>query len=118
MHELSIVMSILEIAEIHAAGAGAESVEAIELEIGCLSGIEMDAFEFAWKQAVKNTLLAGAVRTIHRIPGEAICPECSGRFPVQSVLDDCPQCGNPLIAIQHGKELRIKSLLVPEKMNT
>lgn len=117
MHELSIVMSILEIAETHAAGAGAGTVEEIELEIGCLSGIEMEAFEFAWKQAVRNTILEGAVRTIHRTPGEAVCTECGNSFHIQKLFDDCPECGNRLISILHGKELRIRSLLVNERIN-
>ena len=54
MHELSIVMSIIKLA---AEQADADMIEEIELDIGCLSGIDMDSFDFAWKQAIKQTVL-------------------------------------------------------------
>lgn len=47
MHELSIVMSILDIAQKQANMAQAKVVEEIELEIGELSGIEKMSFDFA-----------------------------------------------------------------------
>ena len=47
MHELSIVMGIVDLATKQALANGAILIEEIELEIGCLSGIEMDSFEFA-----------------------------------------------------------------------
>lgn len=53
MHELSIVMGIIDIAEKEAKMAGVSIVEEIELEIGLLSGVEMEALEFAWNHAIK-----------------------------------------------------------------
>ena len=40
MHELSVAMGIVKIAETETEKAGAREVEAIELEIGTLAGIE------------------------------------------------------------------------------
>lgn len=60
MHELSIVMSIIQIAEKESAKNNAAGVDEIELEIGDLSGIEMTAFDFAWAQAIRSTLLEKA----------------------------------------------------------
>jgi hydrogenase nickel incorporation protein HypA/HybF len=55
MHELSIVMSIVDIVNEQAATAHATVIEEIEMDIGCLSTVEMNAFEFAWQQAVRDT---------------------------------------------------------------
>ena len=47
MHELSIAMNILEIAEENAKKLNAKIVHEIEIDIGELSGIDFDALEFA-----------------------------------------------------------------------
>lgn len=112
MHELSIVMSILEIAGEQAGKAGAAQIEEIELDIGTLTSIEEEAFDFAWKQAVKGTALEKTVRTINRIVGEGRCPACQAVFPVNQLYDPCPECGEPFVELTHGKELRVKSLVI------
>ncbi len=112
MHELSIVTGIIDIAASQAASAGAECIEEIELEIGCLTTVEMDAFEFAWSQGVKGTILDGTVKTVHRIPGKATCMDCPTSFALQHIFDPCPVCGSHWINIEDGKQLRVKSLIV------
>jgi hydrogenase nickel incorporation protein HypA/HybF len=115
MHELSIVMSIVNIAQQQAADANATTIEEIEIDIGCLSTIEMHAFEFAWRQGVKQTILEQAVKKINRIKGKAICSDCEAVFVLANVYDACPVCKGHLINIIEGKELRVKSLLVAEE---
>jgi hydrogenase nickel incorporation protein HypA/HybF len=112
MHELSIVMSILDIATREMQKADAEVVEEIELDIGRLSGVEPDAFDFAWQQAIKGTPLAQAERRINYIPGQARCMECNAEFPIEQYFDPCPVCGEHLLDIKSGKELRVKTILV------
>ena len=112
MHELSIVMSVIEIASDQASQAGAQTVEEIELEIGTLSTVEMAAFDFAWQQGKKNTILENAILRIDRIPGKAFCMDCEAEFPVSEVFESCPVCHNNFIQIIQGKELRVKSLIV------
>lgn len=112
MHELSIVMSIVGIAEQQARAAGAGCIEEIELEIGELSGVEMQALDFAWKEGVRQTLLEHATRTIIRIKGQANCLDCGTDFPIQHYYDACPVCGGHFIRIKSGQELRVKALVV------
>ena len=112
MHELSIVMGIIGIAETETAKAGGHAVEEIELDIGTLSTVDMDAFDFAWTQGVKDTLLEHSRKNVNRIEGQARCMDCDVRFSVQEVYDPCPACGGHLLEILQGKELRVKSLVV------
>lgn len=114
MHELSIVMGIVDLATKQALANGADSIEEIELEIGCLSGIEMDSFEFAWKQGIKNSMLEHAVRHIHRPKGQALCLDCDISFPIQALFDNCPKCNGHLLSIIRGKELKLTALVLPE----
>jgi len=112
MHELSIVMSIIDIAKQQMEGADATIIEEIELEIGDLSGIEPQSFEFAWKEAVKNTPLQFAERKINYVEGLATCLDCMIDFSVKQLYDACPVCGGHFLNIKKGKELKVKSLVV------
>jgi hydrogenase nickel incorporation protein HypA/HybF len=112
MHELSLVMSIIGIAEDEAQKNNASSIEEIELDIGELSGVEITAFDFAWNQAVKSTILEKAKRTINHIPGEGKCQDCGEVFPIHQYFDPCPVCHEHLIHIKTGKEFRVRSLVV------
>ncbi len=114
MHELSIVMSIIEIAQQQAFQANAIGIKEIELDIGTMSGLEMDSFEFAWNQAVKGTILASAIKKINRITAKAQCLDCNNEFIIHQYFDPCPKCGSHLIHILQGKELKVKSLLVSD----
>ncbi|MCA6450564.1 MAG: hydrogenase maturation nickel metallochaperone HypA [Chitinophagaceae bacterium] len=114
MHELSIVMSIVELASAQASRHDASVIEEIELDIGCLSGIEMESFDFAWKQAVKRTILENARRTVNRIEGRALCLDCNTDFTMEHLYDGCPNCGSHLSQIRSGKELKLRSLVLPD----
>ncbi len=110
MHELSIVLSIVDAAEEQARKHGAAAVERIDLEIGALAGIEPDALAFAWEAGLPGTILANAERHIHYIPGRARCMDCGCQFDVQQLYEACPQCGNYFTDLLQGRELKIKSL--------
>lgn len=112
MHELSIVHSIIDIAEKEVKKAGAKTVDAIELEIGTLAGIEMEALDFAWQAGVPHTVLANAERTIHRIPARARCSNCGNEFELPEWFAACPACGETFCDLVQGREMRVKSLTV------
>ncbi|MFN8244658.1 MAG: hydrogenase maturation nickel metallochaperone HypA [Ferruginibacter sp.] len=112
MHELSVVMSIVDIAQEETRKAGAAAVEEIEMDIGLLSTIEMNAFEFAWQQGIRETVLEHAHKKINRIRGKGRCMDCNNDFALEHLYDPCPVCGNYLIDIVEGKELRVRSLVV------
>jgi hydrogenase nickel incorporation protein HypA/HybF len=111
MHELSIAMSIVEIAEENAAMAGVKSVSEIQIEVGNLSGVVDEALEFALEEAVKNTILKNAKRIVIKTPGKAKCLECNHEFDVDDVFTPCPKCSSFNNEIISGQELRVKSML-------
>jgi hydrogenase nickel incorporation protein HypA/HybF len=112
MHELSIVMSIIDIATKQLQGIDATEIEEIELEIGTLSGIEENSFDFAWNQAVRNTPLQNSIRVVNKIEAVATCIDCMIDFSVENLYDACPVCGGHFLNINKGKELKVKSIVV------
>ncbi len=112
MHELSIVMSIVDTVEKEREKQQADTVESIELDIGMISGVEMEAFYFAWEAGVRKTKLEKTRLKINRPPAKAKCTECGQTFVATSSFDACPECENPFCDILSGKELRIKRMTV------
>lgn len=114
MHELSIAMGIVDTATSELDKHEGMEIEAIELEIGLLAGLEIDAFEFAWPLAIKDSALENAQRITHLIKGKAICQECDTEFEKTQLFDACPKCGGFFHTITAGKELKIKSITLSE----
>lgn len=110
MHELSIALGIVKIAEAEIAKSGSKQIEAIELEIGTLAGIEFESLDFVWPMAVKDTVLENAVKKIQIIQAQAKCIDCDTIYPIDNIYDACPKCGSFFKALLQGKELRVKSL--------
>ncbi len=112
MHELSIALSIVDLAEDQAQKHQATEIEELELEIGCLSGVEIQTLTFALESSVRGTMLEKARIIRHDIEGEGRCGDCDTIFRMDALFDSCPQCGSYCINIVKGKELRVKSILV------
>ncbi len=112
MHELSIALGIVKIAETETRKAGASAVEKIELLIGSLSGVEQDALHFVWPMAVKGSVLENAALDIETVPAKARCLECECEFDLEHIYDACPHCNSYFKNILQGKELQVKALEV------
>ncbi len=112
MHELSIALGIVKIAEDACRKKQARKVDVIELQIGELAGVEPSSLDFAWPSAVKDTKLEEAEKVIEWVEGKAECLECGRSYPVHSLFDNCPSCEGYFKDIKAGKELRVKSLIV------
>ncbi|MCD4772764.1 MAG: hydrogenase maturation nickel metallochaperone HypA [Bacteroidales bacterium] len=112
MHELSIAISIVELSEKEAKKANVSSVQEINLEVGTLSGIVVEALEFAMDEAVNDSVLQNAIIKIKKVPAIAKCLKCSKEFPVEDYYTPCPECNNFETELINGKELKIKSLVI------
>lgn len=112
MHEFSIALSIIEIAENEARKAKSEKVSELVLDIGTMAGIEFHALDFAMESATKNTILNEAKIIINKIVAIGRCQNCNHEFEIESAFDQCPKCNTYFIDVLSGKELKVKSLVV------
>jgi hydrogenase nickel incorporation protein HypA/HybF len=111
MHELSIAMSIVEVACEEAESRGALGVEVVHLRLGPLSGVVKEALLFSYEAACHQTLLEGSTLLIEEIPILANCPSCQRPRAVQSVQSlCCVECGTPTPEILEGRELMVTAL--------
>lgn len=103
-------MSIVDIANEEAIKANVESFSQIELKIGTQSGIEMDAFNFAWPIGIKDSVLEKANLVVHTVTAISKCSECGYQFEIENLYDSCPKCNSIFTDIIQGKELKISAL--------
>ena len=112
MHEMSIALSIIDLAAEQAKKASASKIIEIELDIGTMSGIEIEALNFAMEIAVKDSVLESAEIKINRIEAVSECMECGYIFTPEGFISHCPECMKKNTRIFKGKEMQVKSLLV------
>ena len=110
MHELSIALSLLSIAEDEAERIGGK-VRALHVKVGALSGVVKDALLFSYDVASADTTLAGTRLHIEEVPVIVYCEQCREQRTLESPqLFVCPACGAMTPDIRQGKELQLVSL--------
>jgi hydrogenase nickel incorporation protein HypA/HybF len=115
MHEFSIAMNILEIAESTAIQHEAPGVSEVEIEVGDAAGVNTEALAFAWESATGTSdLLKNSKLTIHPVPMVFECRHCHHRYSPADLLESCPACGNHDPALIHGRELKVKSVTLAD----
>ncbi len=114
MHELSIAMSIVELAEEEAARRGVQ-VTAVHLKLGALSGVVKEALLGSYEMASDDTPLKGSRLVIEEVPVAIFCSGCQAQRPISSIqLFCCAECGTPASEIVQGKEIEVTALEIEE----
>jgi hydrogenase nickel incorporation protein HypA/HybF len=112
MHELSLATEMVRTIGRILEKEGASEVVRVSVEIGAMSGVERQPFEFCFPIAAEGTPLAGAKLEIEEVP---LCLRCAGcqkdSFPDMLMLA-CPECGSADVTVLGGRDLIIKSLEV------
>lgn len=115
MHELSIALSIVELAEEELAERGAAAILTVHLKLGRLSGVSREALESSYAMACEDSPLAGSRLVIEEIPVSFRCRKCEEIRQLVSLQSfACPECGEAVSDIISGKELEVTALEVLE----
>ena len=111
MHELSIAMSLIELAEEEARKRDVQ-VTGVHVKVGALSGVVCDALRSSYEMACADTALQGAQLLIEEVPVIIHCMNCGLDREVAGVELECPVCTMPASHIVQGKELQLVALEV------
>ena len=112
MHELSIAMSIVELAQEEAESRGVR-VLAVHLKLGALSGVVREALLGSYEMASEGTPLQGSRLVISDVPVMVFCPACRQSRTLPSIqLFQCPACRTPAPDVVEGRELQVTALEV------
>jgi hydrogenase nickel incorporation protein HypA/HybF len=110
MHELSIALSILDLAEEEGRRRNARVV-AVHLKLGRLSGVVKEALLSAYELAREGTPMEQAELSISEVPLVVRCPQCARNWTLSGMDPlSCPDCGTPTSEIVTGRELEVCAL--------
>ena len=112
MHEMSLAEGVLQLIEDAARAQEFSKVTTVWLEIGQLSGVEIEAMKFCFDAVTRDSIANGAALEIVATPGTGWCMKCSQTVPMQEVFGECPQCGSHQMQVTGGTEMRVKELEV------
>jgi len=117
MHELSIALSIVDLASEEAERRGGVEVRSIHLRLGPLSGVVTEALLSAWELAADGSAVAGSRLVVEEVPVVVFCPTCRDRRQLASVQHFCcPDCGTPTPEVVSGRELEVFAMEIVEEV--
>jgi hydrogenase nickel incorporation protein HypA/HybF len=115
MHELSIAMSMIEMAAGESASRGGVQVSAIHLKLGPLSGVVKEALLFSYEVACEGTVLEGSRLVIEEVPVVVFCSTCQAERAIISIQRFCcAVCHAPTSEVVRGRELEVVALEIEQ----
>jgi hydrogenase nickel incorporation protein HypA/HybF len=116
MHELSIAMSLLDVAAEEAQRQGGGRVLAIHLKVGPLSGVVKEALLSAFELAREGDEFGQCRLIVQEVPIVVDCPTCQAYRPAVSVQEICCSvCGTPTMQLVSGRELEMTAMELAEE---
>ena len=112
MHEMSVAMSIVEIAVSRLQEAGGTKILKVKVTVGELSGVSADSVLFCYDACARGTPAEGSQLQVDRSVAKAICRECAVEFRPEPPLAVCPECGAFGGKIINGEELFVDEIEV------
>lgn len=111
MHELSIAMSIVDMATEEVERRGATHISAVHLKLGRLSGVAREALQFSYGLTCEGTPLEGSELIIEDVPVVVYCEVCQAERTLASEQRFCCSvCEAPTSQVVHGRELEVVAL--------
>lgn len=119
MHEVGIMINIVETVEKICKEQAIDKVDVIVLQIGEVSPVVPEYMEDCYPAAVYGTFMEDTKLEIEIIPANALCSDCNKvyRFLENPAEDKyiCPNCGSRNTTLISGRDLDIKELRILEE---
>ena len=111
MHEMSIVQALID----QVTGEVEQSrhqgrVLRLELAIGRMSGVHVDALRFAFELLSPGTLVEQAELDIEQPRAVCECHSCGSRQDIEQLILSCAACGSDAVSIKGGQDMLLKSI--------
>ncbi|MCG8371368.1 MAG: hydrogenase maturation nickel metallochaperone HypA [Proteobacteria bacterium] len=110
MHELSVCLSLLDQVQALSGERGAVRAARIELDVGPLSGIEIDLLESAWPLAAAGTIAADAELVITAMDIVIRCDACGAETAAEANRLVCGRCGDFRTTLVSGGEMILRRI--------
>lgn len=109
MHERSLVRSLLRQVDQIAAEHEEANVAEVTVEVGPLSGVEVDLVKIAFEELSPSSTLQ-----VLEVPLTVRCAKCHAESDLSSFVFRCESCGSGEVQVISGDEFRLISLTLAE----
>ena len=111
MHELGLVVRVIDTVERLAADKRLTRVDSVTLEIGEVSSVLPDYIADCWEWAKKKSaLLEKTALKIERLPAVTRCRTCGRTYPTVQYGRECPYCRSEDTLLVCGNEFNIREI--------
>lgn len=110
MHEVSLMMHALELAEEAARREGASRIVGLTLRVGAMAGVVPEAMAFAFEVVRQGTMAADARLEWEEVPIRCRCRACGHEFEPDGFAFACEACRSPDVEMLQGRELQLVSI--------
>lgn len=115
MHELTVLVELVDMVEDVAKENDVKHVEKLVLQIGQLSSLVPRFMKEYYPNTIEGTILEGSTLEIESIPGNGLCHHCEKIFNVVQNKGKCPICGADDWELLSGQEFILKEIVVREE---
>ena len=110
MHELGLVINIINQIEDYMDKNNIKTVETLVLQVGKLSEVYPKYLEDVYPIAIENTKLANTKLVIEETAGIGQCKECDFIYNLIENNNLCPICDSNKFHVISGREFLIKEI--------
>lgn len=110
MHELGIIIQVVEQVEQFAKENNLTQIDKIVLEVGELSSMYPKYIEDVYPIAVERTSMKDTELVIEMLPGLGSCKKCNFGYNLKLNDNKCPLCGSDEYTVISGTEFNIKEI--------
>lgn len=113
MHELSIIVDLIELCEANAKEKNASKIDEIIIKIGRLSGVEAHYLESAFEFYRENSeICKNAKLTINIQPVVVLCENCGKKSTLEKNEFICEKCGSQNLKVIDGEEMYLMQIVM------
>ena len=113
MHELGLVVYVMDAIESLAQDEHFTKVGTVTLELGEVSSVMAAYFTDCWDYSCgKSDLLKEAELKLEMIPAVSVCEDCGEEYRTLEYKKQCPHCGSYFTHLLKGDEFNIKEVEV------
>ncbi|NLY72721.1 MAG: hydrogenase maturation nickel metallochaperone HypA [Tissierellia bacterium] len=111
MHELGIMISVVETVEKFAKENGITEIETLVIQIGEISSVVPHFAQACYPAAIDGTMMENTELKIEIIPANCRCNNCSKIFGYVGSRGICPHCEAEDWELLGGEEFNIKEIV-------
>ena len=112
MHELGLIIDVVEIVERVAMENKIVRVEKVVLTIGEGYSAVPQLMKTVYREAIEGTVLEGSKLELEFVDASGACKKCGQLFNPLRSDGVCPGCGGDQYSVLSGKEFEVKEIVV------